>query len=163
MRERFGKLITIGCAGYPEKHPEAPDFDTDLNRLREKVAAGADFVITQLYFDNARFFHFIERARASGESEVPIIAGIMPVTNVAQLKKFTTMCGASIPAEILRAVEPIAEDHAEAVIEYGIEWSTKQCQELLARGVDGLHFYTLNKSKASRQIVQNLRRSGALK
>ncbi|MCG3146998.1 MAG: 5,10-methylenetetrahydrofolate reductase [Verrucomicrobiae bacterium] len=157
LRERFGKLVAIGCAGYPEKHPEAPDFDTDLRRLKEKVDAGADFIITQLYFDNAKFFHFTERCRTIGIT-VPIIAGIMPVTNVAQVKKFTTMCGATIPQEMLQALDPIA-GNPEAVMEYGIEWSTRQCQELLDRGVDGLHFYTLNRSKASRQIVENLRRN----
>ncbi len=161
LRERFGRLVTIGCAGYPEKHPEATDFPTDLQRLKEKVDAGADFIITQLYFDNARFFHFVERARAIG-IQAPIIAGIMPVTNVAQIKKFTLMCGATIPERMLQELEPIA-DNPEAVMEYGIEWSTTQCRELLARGVEGLHFYTLNKSKASRQIVENLRRSGSLK
>lgn len=161
LRDRFGKLVAIGCAGYPEKHPEAPDFDTDLRRLKEKVEAGADFIITQLYFDNSRFFHFVDRARALGIT-VPIIAGIMPVTNVAQVKKFTTMCGATIPAEMLQALEPIAEN-PDAVMNYGIQWSTRQCTELLAHGIDGLHFYTLNRSKASRQIVANLHRDGDLK
>jgi methylenetetrahydrofolate reductase (NADPH) len=155
LRDRFGKLVAIGCAGYPEKHPEAPDFATDLRRLKEKVDAGADFIITQLYFDNAKFFQFVERCRALGIS-VPIIAGIMPVTNVAQIKKFTTMCGATIPGEMLQALEPIA-DNPDAVMQFGIAWSTRQCRELLERGVDGLHFYTLNRSKASRQIVENLR------
>lgn len=156
LRERFGKLVTIGCAGYPEKHPEAPDFQTDLRRLKDKVDAGADFIITQLYFDNARFFEFVDAARALG-IRAPIIAGIMPVTNVAQVKKFTSMCGATIPAQMLRDLDAIAEK-PDAVLDYGIQWSTRQCNELLARGVDGLHFYTLNRSKASRQIVENLRR-----
>jgi methylenetetrahydrofolate reductase (NADPH) len=161
LRSRFGEKFSLGCAGYPEKHPEATDFETDLRHLKAKVDAGADFIITQLYFDNASFFRFVDRARALGIG-VPIIAGIMPVTNVAQVKKFTTMCGAIIPDQMLADLDDIAGD-PDAVQRYGIEWSTRQCNELLARGVDGLHFYTLNRSKSSRQIVENLRREGALK
>ena len=160
IRERFGDTFSIGCAGYPEKHPEAPDFETDLRHLKEKVDAGADFVITQLYFDNADFFRFVLSCREIGIT-APIVAGIMPVTNVAQIKKFTTMCGAVIPEKMLADLDPIQTD-PDAVIQYGIHWSTRQCRELLQRGVDGLHFYTLNRSKASRQIVENLRRDGAL-
>ena len=161
LRGKFTDTFSLGCAGYPEKHPEAPDFDTDLQRLKDKVDAGAEFIITQLYFDNGSFFHFVDRARALG-IRCPIIAGIMPVTNVAQIKKFTAMCGALIPDRMQRDLEPIAAD-SEAVHQYGIAWSTRQCRELLERGVDGLHFYTLNRSKSSRQIVENLRRDGVLK
>ena len=161
IRARFGDTFSIGCAGYPEKHPEAPDFETDLQHLKEKVDAGADFAITQLCFDNEDFFNFVKRARAIGIA-VPIIAGIMPVTNAAQIKKFTTMCGASIPAEMQRELDSIA-DNPDAVVEYGVNWATAQCRELLAANVHGLHFYTLNKSKATRRIVENLRREGVLK
>jgi methylenetetrahydrofolate reductase (NADPH) len=161
IRERFGNTFSIGCAGYPEKHPEASDFESDLRYLKDKVDAGAEFIITQLYFDNAHFFHFVERARAIG-IRVPIIAGIMPVTNVAQIKKFTAMCGAVIPEKMLVELNPVA-DNPEAELKYSVAWSTRQCGELLADGIDGLHFYTLNKSKASRQIVENLRSQGALK
>ena len=155
VRERFGDTFSIGCAGYPEKHPEAPDFETDLRRLKEKVDAGADFIITQIYFDNRSFFHFVERARDLGIT-APIIAGIMPVTNVAQIKKFTATCGAIIPKQMLAALDKIAGNR-DAVMQYGIEWSTRQCRELLHAKVDGLHFYTLNKSKATLQIVENIR------
>jgi methylenetetrahydrofolate reductase (NADPH) len=160
IRQRFGNTFSIGCAGYPEKHPEAPDGPTDLRRLKEKVDAGADFIITQLYFSNRDFFHFVERCRKSGIT-VPIIAGIMPVTNVAQIKKFTAMCGAVIPEKMLAELTPIAED-PDAVVRFGVDWATRQCGELLDAKVDGLHFYTLNKSRATRQIVENLRRAGAL-
>jgi methylenetetrahydrofolate reductase (NADPH) len=160
LRKQFGDTFSLGCAGYPEKHPEAPDFETDLRRLKDKVEAGADFIITQLYFDNEHFFHFVKRCREIGIT-VPIIAGIMPVTNVAQIKKFTAMCGSSIPKKMLADLDGIA-DNPELVAQYGIDWSTRQCRELLAAKVDGLHFYTLNKSKATRQIVQNLRHGGAL-
>jgi len=160
LRKQFGKTFSLGCAGYPEKHPEAPDFETDLRRLKDKVDAGADFIITQLYFANEHFFNFVKRCREMGVT-VPIIAGIMPVTNVAQIKKFTAMCGATVPEKMLVELNPITDD-AEAVLQYGIEWSTRQCRELLAANVDGLHFYTLNKSIATRQIVENLRRDRAL-
>ncbi len=160
IRQKFGDTFSIGCAGYPEKHPEAPDFETDLRRVKEKVDAGAEFIITQLYFINVNFFHFVNRAREIGIT-VPIIAGIMPVTNVAQTKKFTAMCGAIIPEQMINDLNAIADDH-EAVIQYGVHWSTRQCRELLADKVDGLHFYTLNKSTASRQIVDNLRKDDSL-
>lgn len=161
LRQRFGNAFGLGCAGYPEKHPEAADFETDLRRLKGKVDAGADFIITQLFFANEHFFHFVKRCREIGIA-VPIIAGIMPVTNVVQIKKFTAMCGAVIPEQMLVELNPIADD-PEAVMRYGVEWSTRQCRELLAAKVDGLHFYTLNKSTATRQIVENLRRTGALR
>ena len=161
LRKQFGNTFSLGCAGYPEKHPEAPDLETDLRRLKDKVDASTDFIITQLYFDNDHFIRFVNRCREIGIT-VPIIAGIMPVTNVAQIKKFTAMCGASIPEQMLVELNPITDD-ADAVMRYGIEWSTRQCRELLAANVDGLHFYTLNKSMAPRQIVENLRREGALK
>ena len=161
LRKQFGNTFSLGCAGYPEKHPEAPDLETDLRRLKDKVDAGADFIITQLYFANDHFFRFVDRCRGIGIT-VPIIAGIMPVTNVAQIKKFTAMCGAAIPEKMLVELNPITDD-PETVMRYGVEWSTRQCRELLAAKVDGLHFYTLNKSKATRQIVENLRRNGALR
>jgi methylenetetrahydrofolate reductase (NADPH) len=161
IRAQFGDTFSIGCAGYPEKHPEAPDAETDLRNLKAKVDAGADFIITQLYFDNPHFFRFVDRARALG-IRVPIIAGIMPVTNVAQIKKFTAMCGATVPERMLRDLDPIAND-PEAVLRYGVDWSTRQCAEVLEKKADGLHFYTLNKSKATRQIVENLRAQGALR
>ena len=160
LRQRFGNTFSLGCAGYPEKHPEAADLETDLQRLKDKVDAGAGFIITQLFFANEHFFHFVKRCREIGIA-VPIIAGIMPVTNVAQIKKFTAMCGAVIPEQMLVELNPIADD-PEAVMRCGVEWSTRQCRELLAAKVDGLHFYTLNKSIATRQIVENLRRDRAL-
>jgi methylenetetrahydrofolate reductase (NADPH) len=159
LRKQFGDTFSLGCAGYPEKHPEAPDFETDLRRLKDKVDAGADFIITQLYFNNEDFFRFVKRCREIGIT-VPIIAGIMPVTNVAQIKKFTAMCGAVIPEKMLVELNPIA-DNPDAVVQYGVDWATRQCLELLNAKVDGLHFYTLNKSKATRHIVENLRRAGA--
>ena len=129
--------------------------------MKAKVDAGADFIITQLYFDNADFFRFVTRCRDIGIT-VPIIAGIMPVTNVAQIKKFTAMCGAAIPEKMRKELNPIA-DNPEAVLRYGVEWSARQCRELLAAKVDGLHFYTLNKSMVTMQVVRYLRQTGALR
>src|ERR1035437_3381472 len=159
LRKQFGKTFSLGCAGYPEKHPEAPDFETDLRRLKEKVDAGADFIITQLYFDNEHFFRFVKRSREIGIT-VPIIAGIMPVTNVAQIKKFTAMCGAAVPGKMLADLDRCPHP-APPAPKSGTDCPPRQCRELLAAKVDGLHFYTLNKSKATRQIVENIRRAGA--
>jgi methylenetetrahydrofolate reductase (NADPH) len=148
----------IGVAGYPEGHQEAPDLDTDLENLKRKVDAGADFIITQLYFDNRYYFDFVERAAAKGIT-VPIIPGIMPVLNVSQIKRMTQMCGATIPRKMLADLEAL-QDQPEAIQQYGIEHSTRQCEELLRQGVPGIHFYTLNRSRSTWQIFENLKRSG---
>ena len=145
----------IGAAAYPETHVEAPDAATDLLCLAGKVAAGASFLITQLFFENDAYFGFVERARAAGIT-VPIVPGIMPITNYEQLARFTTMCGATIPAR-LRAELDLRADDPAAVAELGVAFATLQCADLLARGAPGLHFYTLNKSPATRAIVAALR------
>jgi methylenetetrahydrofolate reductase (NADPH) len=147
--------FSIGAACFPEVHPEAPDLDHDLRFLKEKVAAGASFLITQLFFDNDLYFDFVEEARAAGIG-LPIIPGIMPVTNFAQIKRFTEMCGASIPSRFERELAARADD-PEAVAELGVAYATLQCSELLARGAPGIHFYTLNKSPATRAILAALR------
>jgi methylenetetrahydrofolate reductase (NADPH) len=153
VKQRGGFCIAGAC--YPEKHPEAVSLETDLAHLKRKVDAGAEFLITQLFFDNADYFAFVERARAVG-IKVPIIAGIMPITNVSQIKRFTAMCGAGIPAALLQKLEPIAAD-ADAVHDLGVAYATAQCRELLDRGVPGIHFYTLNRSKATVEILRRLR------
>jgi methylenetetrahydrofolate reductase (NADPH) len=145
----------VAGACYPEKHPEAPSLEADLLNLKRKVDAGAEFLITQLFFDNADYFAFVERARAIGIN-VPIIAGIMPVTNVSQSKRFTAMCGAQLPAALLQKLDAVAAD-ADAVGEIGVEHAVAQCQELLAKGAPGVHFYTLNRSKATVEILKRLR------
>ena len=145
----------LAGACYPEVHPEAPDADADLAHLREKVEAGARVLITQLFFDNESYFGFVERARAVG-IDVPIMAGIMPITNAEQIKRFTSMCGATIPEPLLEALDQRAGD-AEAVADLGVAYATLQCAELLARGAPGIHFYTLNKSPATRAILSALR------
>jgi methylenetetrahydrofolate reductase (NADPH) len=145
----------LGAACYPEVHPEAPDPGTDLANLKRKVAAGADFLITQLFFNNADFLRFRDRAVAAGIG-VPILAGIMPILSVKQIKRFTKMCGAAIPAELLAKVEAV-EDDAEAVRQVGMYHAARQCEQLLAEGVAGLHFYTLNRSTATRAVFQEIR------
>lgn len=150
-----GFRFCLGGACYPEGHIEAPDRETDLQHLREKVNAGLDFLITQLFFDNDFFFSFEQRARALGIS-VPIVPGIMPITNVAQIERFTQMCGATIPVALHRRLRQ-AKDHPDAVQQIGIDHALQQCRELLGHGVPGIHFYTLNQSPATRAIVERLR------
>jgi methylenetetrahydrofolate reductase (NADPH) len=145
----------LAAACYPEKHPEAPDTETDLARLKVKVDAGVQFLITQLFFANQDYFRFVERARAIG-IDVPIVAGIMPVTNLSQLKRFTALCGACIPASLLEKLERAGSDES-AVRAIGVDYATAQCRELLERGVPGIHFYTLNRSLATRDILDRLR------
>jgi methylenetetrahydrofolate reductase (NADPH) len=145
----------IGAACFPEVHPEAPDLAHDLRFLREKVQSGASFLITQLFFDNELYFRFVDEARASG-IEVPIVPGIMPITDVSQIKTITGMCGASIPSALLEQLEARADD-PDAVLQLGVSYSTLQCAELLARGAPGIHFYTLNRSPATRAILSALK------
>jgi methylenetetrahydrofolate reductase (NADH) len=147
----------VGGACYPETHPEAVDPESDLATAQYKVAAGAKFLITQLFFDNEDYFDFVDRARESG-IEVPIIPGIMPVTNFEQIKRFTSMCGARIPAPLLEQLEASHDpDNLEAVQDLGVAYATLQCADLLARGAPGIHFYTLNKSPATRAILSALK------
>jgi methylenetetrahydrofolate reductase (NADPH) len=157
IRSRYD--FCLGGAGYPEGHVEAPDRETDLVHLKEKAESGIDFIITQLFFDPEDYFRFVERARAIGIS-LPIVPGIMPVQNVNQVERFTTMCGASIPSALRAALEAVREDE-RAVITTGIDWATEQCRALLAGGAPGIHFYTLNRSLSTRMVFQNLQAGAA--
>jgi methylenetetrahydrofolate reductase (NADPH) len=150
-----GYPFSVGAACFPEVHPEAPDMAHDLRFLKEKVASGASFLITQLFFDNELYFRFVAEARAAG-IDAPIVPGIMPITDVRQIKTITGMCGATIPPELLGQLELRAGD-ADAVLQLGVAYSTLQCAELLARGAPGIHFYTLNRSPATRAILSSLR------
>jgi methylenetetrahydrofolate reductase (NADPH) len=145
----------LGGACYPEGHVETSSRTDDLLHLKEKVDAGLDFVITQLFFDNAFYFDFVERARRIGIN-VPIVPGIMPITNYEQLQRFTRMCGATVPMRLALQLERV-KDQPEALVQLGVAHATVQCMELLSRGVPGIHFYTLNKSPATRMIVSALR------
>ncbi|MCC6665896.1 MAG: methylenetetrahydrofolate reductase [NAD(P)H] [Polyangiaceae bacterium] len=147
----------LAGACYPEKHPEAPSAEADLAALEKKVHAGAQFLVTQLFFDTRDYFAFVERARAVGIT-VPIIAGIMPITNVSQIKRFTAMCGARIPADLLGRLEAVHGD-AREVRRVGVEHAIGQCRALLEGGAPGIHFYTLNRSTATIEILEALRRA----
>lgn len=144
----------IGVAGYPEGHPQCLNRTRDLENLKKKIDAGASFIVTQLFFDNADFYRWRDSARVMG-IDVPVVAGIMPITNVLQIKRFVSMCGAKIPHPLLVKLERLESD-PQAVYKAGVEYATRQCQDLLFHGVDGIHFYTLNKSKATAQICQAL-------
>jgi methylenetetrahydrofolate reductase (NADPH) len=151
----------IGAAAYPEVHPEARSATADLDNAARKVAAGARFLITQLFFDNERYFAFVDRARAYG-IEVPIIPGIMPITGYSQVARMTAMCGATIPPRLLRELE-LRRDEPEAAAELGVAYATLQCADLLARGAPGIHFYTLNRSPATRAVVSALMAGAAVR
>ena len=144
----------IGGACYPEGHIDAPSKEVDLFYCQKKVEDGVDFLITQLFFDNQDYFDFVARARAAG-IQVPIVPGIMPITNFTQIKRFTQICGSKIPAQLAHDLSPI-EDELERVEAYGIAYAVKQCRELLEAGAPGIHFYTLNKSKAVQRILAEL-------
>lgn len=139
--------LCIGAACYPEVHVESPSAEDDLARLKAKVDAGVDFLVTQLFFDNSKYYDFVGRARRAGIS-VPIVPGIMPVTKRTQLDKFVRMCGASVPDALRERLERFGDDE-DAAQNLGIAWAAKQCRELLAEGAPGIHFYTLNRSLAS--------------
>jgi len=156
-----GFSFGIGGACYPEGHVECigtdgrRDLDRDLQNLERKIEAGAEFLITQLFFDNNAYFNFVARARKAGIA-VPIIPGIMPITNVDQIKRFTDMCGSHLPGTLIAEMERL-KDRPDAVLSQGVAYATAQCFDLLQRGAPGIHFYTLNKSAATRTILTALR------
>ncbi len=147
----------LGAASYPEGHVETRDLARDLQNLKVKVDAGADFLVTQLFFENVHYFRFLERAQAAG-IRVPIIPGIMPMTNVEQIERFTAMCGADIPRP-LRAAMEVRRSDPEGALQLGLAYATLQCSDLLRRGAPGIHFYTLNRSPSTRAILAALRAS----
>ena len=155
IREHFPEM-GIGVAGYPEKHPEAPNFDLDLQNLIRKVKAGADAVFTQLFFDNANFLRFRDLLDREGLN-VPVIPGIMPITEFARIQRITALCGAVIPRELAARLEAVKDDKS-AQYEIGVEYATTQCQDLIQHGVPGIHLYCLNKSHACTRILQALRK-----
>jgi methylenetetrahydrofolate reductase (NADPH) len=151
-----GYAFCLGGAAYPEKHPEAPSADVDLANLKRKVDMGVDFLITQMFYRNADYFAFVARARASGIG-LPIVPGIMPITNVAQIERIAKLSGACIPADLQADLDRTRDDDA-AAREVGIAYAVRQCRELLHGGAPGIHFYTLNQSPATSAILRELRR-----
>ncbi|MEA2253986.1 MAG: methylenetetrahydrofolate reductase [Solirubrobacteraceae bacterium] len=147
--------FAIGAACFPETHIHATSPEDDLRYLKEKVDAGVGFLITQLFFDNALYFDFVARARAIG-IDVPIIPGIMPITSYKQIARMTSLCGASMPEYVLGELEE-RRSSSEAITEFGVAYATMQCADLLAQGAPGIHFYTLNRSPATRAILSALR------
>jgi methylenetetrahydrofolate reductase (NADPH) len=145
----------IGVAGFPEGHPDTPNRLKEMDHLKRKVDAGADYICTQLFFDNRDFYDFRERCEIAG-IQVPILAGIMPIASISSMKRMAQLAlGARYPARLLRALNRAAND-PEAVKRVGIHWATEQCRDLLDHNVRGIHFYTLNKSDATRRIYENL-------
>ncbi len=145
----------IGAAGYPESHPESASPEEDIRFLKFKVEQGADFILTQLFFDNRYYYDFVKRARNAGVG-VPIIPGIMPATNLKQVRRFTEMIGTTIPQELTSALES-HRDNPKKKYEIGVEFAIRQCRDLLEHGAPGLHFYTLNKSRATVDIFSEIR------
>ena len=154
-RHRDRRGFGIGVAGYPEGHPETPNTLVQMDHLKAKVDAGADMIVSQLFFDNAAFMDWRERCTLAGIS-VPVIPGIMPITSMAGVRRMAQLAaGTRFPAPLLRALRR-AQDDAEAVAKVGIHWATEQCRDLIDKGVRGIHFYTLNRSDATRRIYENL-------
>ncbi|EDP73333.1 5,10-methylenetetrahydrofolate reductase [Hydrogenivirga sp. 128-5-R1-1] len=155
IRENFGDWFSIGVAAYPEGHPESPNLERDIYYFKKKVEAGADFAITQMFFDNKYFYDYLDLCQKEGIN-IPIIPGIMPITNFKQIRKFALMCGATIPEYLVKKLEKY-QDIPEEVEKIGIEYAVEQCEDLLKHNVKGLHFYTLNKSKATLQIYNKIK------
>jgi methylenetetrahydrofolate reductase (NADPH) len=158
IREAHGAHLCVGGAAYPEKHIECGNPAVDLNNLKHKVDAGFDFVITQLFFDNRHYWEFVERARAAGIG-VPIIPGIMPITNAAQIERFTVSCGATLPFKLGAELDR-RRDNPAAVMKLGVAHATSQAIDLLGGGAPGIHFYTLNRSSATKDIFTALKTIG---
>ncbi len=148
--------FSIGVAGFPEGHIACKEGKhVDWQHLRKKIEAGADFVITQLFFDNADFFEFREEMTLRHGVKVPLVPGIIPILSASQIKRFTALCSARIPATVAAKLEELGDNDA-AVTEFGIDFATKQCEDLLRAGAPGIHFYTLNKAQPTLRIMKNL-------
>jgi methylenetetrahydrofolate reductase (NADPH) len=158
MREAHGNGLCVGGAAYPEKHVECGNPAVDLNNLKRKVDTGLDFLITQLFFDNRQYWEFVERARACG-IKVPIIPGIMPITNAASIERLTISCGATLPFKLAAELDRRRSD-PRAVNQLGVAHATSQCIDLLTGGAPGIHFYTLNRSSATKDIFTALKSIG---
>jgi methylenetetrahydrofolate reductase (NADPH) len=158
IRDTLGEGVCLGGAAYPEKHIECGNPAVDLNNLKRKVDAGVDFLVTQLFFDNRHYWEFVERAHAAG-IKVPIVPGIMPITNVNSIERLTISCGATLPFKLAAELDRRRAD-PQAVAQLGVAHATSQCIDLLTGGAPGIHFYTLNRSHATRDIFTALKSIG---
>lgn len=158
IRQHHGNRLCLAGAAYPEGHPQCRDLDLDLAHLKWKVDAGLDFLVTQLFYDNRHYFDFVARARKAGIT-IPIVPGIMPILDVAQIERITRMCGATLPPLLQTELDRRRNDPV-ALLQLGVAQATAQCADLLARGAPGIHFYTLNQSPATRLILTALRGAG---
>lgn len=147
--------FSMAVAGYPEGHVEAPSLEEDLKNLKKKVDAGADVIITQLFYDNHLFYNYVEKVRAMG-IEIPIVAGVLPIQSLPQIERFLGLCGSTLPDELRKKLEECGEDHA-AQREIGVQQAIDQCRDLIKNGVDGIHFYCLNKSYSVLKIYEGIK------
>ena len=154
IRANFNDRFGIAVAGYPEKHQEAPSLEVDLENLKRKVDAGADIVVTQLFYDNADFYRFRDRCVAAGIS-IPIVPGILPVTNLSQIKRITALCGSKLPQNLSSKLETHVND-PQGQFDVGVYHATRQVEDLIDQGAPGTHFYVLNKSQATAQLLRAL-------
>tara|TARA_R110002072_G_scaffold112929_4_gene242067 strand:+ start:1083 stop:1922 length:840 start_codon:yes stop_codon:yes gene_type:complete len=154
VRQRTGDHFTIEVAAYPEIHPEAKSYDSDVQYLKGKLDAGADSAITQYFYNIEAYFYFLDRCAAAGIDK-PIYAGIMPITNFANLQRFSSNCGAEIPRWICRRIAALGDDQ-ESIGKFGVEVVSQLCQTLLENGAPGIHFYTMNQVEPTREIYNNL-------
>ncbi len=154
-----GLDFSLGVGGYPEKHPRSSDFDADMRHLKYKCDCGADFITTQLFFDNAHYYRFVESCRASGITS-PIVPGIMPVLSVKQIKRFTELCGSVLPDELRRQLDSANDENPEDVEKIGVDWAHRQLQDLIKNGAPGYHLYVLNRARAALSLCKALVSSG---
>ena len=153
LRKTRGNDFCIGVAGYPEGHPQAKDIKTDVENLKKKIDAGGDFIITQLFFENSLYFRYMDLL-SKNNINVPVVAGIMPIINIAQVVRFTQMCGATVPQFLIDKMDGKSEKNQFMT---GVEYAVEQCRELIEQKVSGLHFYTLNKHGATEAVLDRIR------
>lgn len=154
IREEFGDHFSIGGAAFPELHPESPDMASEMKYFKQKSDAGMDFAVSQMFFDNRFFYNLIDNIQKNG-IDIPILPGIMPITNYTQIKKFADLSNAKMPTDLIAELEK-HQDDTEAVYKIGVEHSQKQCERLIKQGFEFLHFFTLNKSNATLEIYNSL-------
>ncbi|MFN3814410.1 MAG: methylenetetrahydrofolate reductase [NAD(P)H], partial [Aquificaceae bacterium] len=155
IKNVFGQHFSVGVASYPEGHPKSPNMEWEIRFFKRKVEAGADFSITQMFFENSYYYRFLDMCQKE-DIDIPILPGIMPITNFKQINKFAFMCGTTIPKHLIEKMELYTEDN-ETIAKIGIDYAIGQCIDLLKNNAPGLHFYTLNKSKATLEIYKAIK------